>query len=162
MEEEPISTITSPIYRDAAKTINETSFEIYVRGDYIPVLHYSYIRNPNLRPINMPDEFEERNFSLGRYTLSTIIDMLVGGYEFRFKYYADVEKAACFLKSYIDQCNAFEVANNPEAKAFLEKAKFAYETFNGRVTERREMTTAKGVKTLRSIDEIVKYMACQL
>lgn len=160
---EPISTITSPIYRDAARTINETSFEVYVKGGYMPIVHYAYLRNPNIRPINAPDDVESENFSLGRYTLVSIIDMLISGIEFQFRYFSDVEKAAGFLKAYIDQCNAFEVANNPDAKAFLERAKFAYETFRDRVQGKKDATTVKGgLKTARSIDQVVKFLAAQL
>ena len=161
MQQEPISTIQGTIYRDVAKTINETWFELYVRESYIPTLHYKYIENPKLRPINIPDDIESDNWCYARFTTSVIIDMLCNGHEFAFKYSTDVPKVAGFMKAYIDQCSEIDLTGNPEAKAFLEKVKYAYSVFDIRSKEQKARGTKKEKKKL-SIDQLVKYMACQL
>ena len=165
MRAEKISTISSPIYRDIARTINETKFDLFIRGSYIPVLHYRYIQDPSIRPINMPDPMEEENWNKASYSLSTIIDMFVGGHEFSFRNSGDLEKAAGFLKAYIDQFTDLDVSGNPELKSFLANAKTTYDAFNERITRRKD-AIARATSPMRkknlSIDDMVKFMACQL
>ena len=159
--EEPISTIGGTIYRDISKTINDTYFEVYCHESYVPVLHYKYVENPNLQPINIPDPMESENWCYARFSTAIIVDMLCGGHEFAFKYSTDVPKVAGFMKVYIDQCSAVDLSANPEAKAFLEKVKYAYSVFDQRSKEQRARGSKKTNK-VKSIDQLVKMLACQL
>ena len=158
---EPINTVKSVIYRDIARTLNETWFEVYCRESYVPVLHYRYVEDPSIRPINLPDDLESDNWCYARFTTSVIIDMLCGGHEFAFKYATDVPKVAGFMKAYIDQFSVVDLTANPEAKAFLEKVKYAYSVFDIKSKEQKARGSKKEKKKL-SIDELVKYMSCQL
>lgn len=148
------STITSPIYRNIAETLNKTTFELYVRESYQPVVHYKYIENPWCKPIHIPDKCELGNMCYARYPLTYIIDMLVIGEEFRWKNSSDIPKAAIFLRSYLAAFEKMDLSGAPEQKAFVDKVALALDKFEQRVKEQKERTEKTPPKKLTLIDRL--------
>lgn len=151
---EAISTITAPIYRNAADTLNKTTFELYVRESYQPVVHYKYIENPWCRPIHLPDKCELGNMCYARYPLTYIIDMLVVGEEFRWKNSSDIPKAAVFLKAYLAQFEKMDLSGAPEQKAFVDKVALALDKFEQRVREQKARTEVTPKKRSTLIERL--------
>ena len=143
MNHEPRCTITSPIYRDCAETINKTCFDIYVKESYTPVVHGVYLDHPELPPVNAPMDCEIDNICYARLPLKNIIDMLATGQEFRWKYGSDIAKAEGILKTYLGQFEGINLDIHPEAKAFYEKVKLAHDKFHARHVEQVKRTAPK-------------------
>lgn len=151
---EATSTINSPIYRNAAETLNKTTFELYVRESYQPVVHYKYIENPWCRPIHLPANGELGNLCYVRYPLTYIVDMLCIGEEFRWKNSSDISKAVGFLKAYMDQFKGIDLSRNPEQQMFMDKVKTALDKFETRVKEQKARTEKPKPKTMSIVDRI--------
>ena len=147
-------TINSTIYRDPAETLNKTTFEIFVREAYQPVVHAVYIEKPWCRPIHMPDKCELGNFCYARYPLTYIIDMLVVGEEFRWKNSSDIPKAAMFLRAYLNSFKGVKLDKNPEQQSFVDKVALALDKFDQRVKEQKERTEVPEKKRMTIIDRI--------
>lgn len=151
---DPISTINSVIYRDIAETLNKTYFDVYIRESYQPVVHGYYLDHPEITPVNAPADFEMDNWCSARYPLTYIVNMLVNGHEFAWKYPSDSAKAEAFLKAYIDQFEGTNLSRDPEQKAFLSNVKTAYHAFHDHYMERKQRLDPPKPKKLSIADRI--------
>lgn len=121
---------SSPIYRTLDETLNKTTFEMYVRESYRPVVHQYYIDHPNVPMLNAVSAMEENNLCYTRLPIINIIDLIVNGHEFAFKFSDDVPKVIAFLDAYIKQYNDIKAQSggirvDKDMQAFIEDAKFA-------------------------------------
>ena len=121
---------SSPIYRTLDETLNNTLFEMYVRESYRPVVHQYYIDHPNVAMLNAVSPMEENNLCYTRLPIINVIDLIVNGHEFAFKFGDDVPKVVAFLEAYIKQYESVKTQMgglkvDKDMQAFIEDAKFA-------------------------------------
>ena len=120
------SRYSSPVYRSLDDTINKTTFELYVRESYRPVIHGYYLEHPEIPMLNQVSPMEENNVCYTRLPIINIVDLVVNGHEFSFKHgKEDIPKVINYLEAYIKQYEAVNNGTNmdKDITAFVNDAK---------------------------------------
>lgn len=133
--------INSPIYRDIAETLNKTLFDVYVPESYTPVVHWLFLEHPEIPMIGHEHasqggaDIESDNLCISKLPLSYIVDMLVTGQKFQWKYPSDIQKADMFIVTYLNQFKGVDLSKDPQLKQLVEKFQTAHEKFHERTLE---------------------------
>jgi hypothetical protein len=146
-------TMSAPIYRSLEETLNKTTFELYVRESYHPVIHGYYLQHPEVAMINAVVNEEENNICYTRLPIINIIDLLVNGHYFAWKNPEDVTKVRTFLKAYVDQFKGVKFdKENKDMESFLSDCKFALDQLDMKIRDQKErVPTPKKRRTIKEL-----------